>query len=267
MFIGGELAYHPEYSKLEKLYIRTLGVPIVGLRIRARNVFSLVPQSVQYRKILDAGCGLGVFSFRLARLFPAADVLGVDLLENSVQGAEYIRTQARIANLRFEKGDITSLPYTGRFDLVICVDILEHIKDDLGAMEGLFRAMAPGGQLVLHVPALYRRYPVWKKSQNFDVETHVRPGYELPAIQQLIKKAGFSLQSAGYTYGFWETFANNLSYMITKARMQNKHLYALAFPFLNLLSLLGARARPSRLGAGIYVLAQKGRLGSSEKCR
>jgi hypothetical protein len=45
--------------------------------------------------------------------------------------------------------------------------------------------------------------------------------------------------------------------MITKARMQNKQLYALAFPFLNLMSLLGARARPDNLGAGIYVLAQK----------
>jgi len=39
--------------------------------------------------------------------------------------------------------------------------------------------------------------------------------------------------------------------------MQNKNLYALAFPFLNALSWFGARARPKELGAGIYVVAGK----------
>ena len=55
----------------------------------------------------------------------------------------------------------------------------------------------------------------------------------------------------------WETLANNISYMITHARMENKALYALAFPFLNLMSWLGRGARPKKLGAGIYVVAEK----------
>jgi hypothetical protein len=47
MFIGSELAYSDQYSALERTYIRWLGVPIVGLRIRARNIFSLIPKDIQ----------------------------------------------------------------------------------------------------------------------------------------------------------------------------------------------------------------------------
>jgi hypothetical protein len=107
------------------------------------------------------------------------------------------------------------------------------------------------------VPALYRRYPVWQKCLNFDVETHVRTGYGLQDIVEKVKQAGFKIHESGFTYGFWETLANNLSYMITRARMQNKILYSLAFPFLWCMSLLGTGARPQKLGAGVFVVAQK----------
>jgi hypothetical protein len=110
---------------------------------------------------------------------------------------------------------------------------------------------------VLHVPALYRRYPLWKKSLNFDVETHVRAGYELEVIRERIERAGYAIREIGYTYGFWETLANNVSYMITRARMQNKGLYAVAFPVLCLISLFGYRARPKTLGAGVFAVAEK----------
>jgi len=39
--------------------------------------------------------------------------------------------------------------------------------------------------------------------------------------------------------------------------MQNKILYSLAFPLLNLISLIGARSRPKHLGAGIFIVAEK----------
>jgi len=258
MFIGRELAYHPDYSPMQRVYIRLLGVPIVGLRIRARNIFSLIPRGRSYREILDAGCGLGVFSFRLARLFPQANVLGIDLIGSMVQSAEHISKKAGIPNVRFHAADIADMKGERQFDLAVCVDILEHIEDDDAALQALYRVLRDGGVLVLHVPTLYRRYPVWKKSLNFDVETHVRPGYELRDILQKVERAGFSILENGYTYGFLETLANNASYMITRARMQNKYLYAMAFPFLNTLSWFGARARPKELGAGIYVVAERG---------
>jgi SAM-dependent methyltransferase len=255
--LGHEQIYNPDYSALEKLYISLFGVPIIGLRIRGRNVFSLIPPDRTYRRILDAGSGLGVFSFELGRRFPKAEVLGVDLLDDLVQKGRHIAQRSRAGNVSFRQGSVEELAEESVFDLITCVDLLEHVEDDTSVLRRLHRATAHGGVLVLHVPALYRRYPVWKKSLNFDVETHVRAGYELEGIRERIEKAGYVLCAIGYTYGFWETLANNVSYMITRAKMQNKGLYAMAFPVLYLISLLGYRARPRELGAGIFAVAEK----------
>jgi len=257
MWIGREQRYHLSYSGIEKLYIALFGMPIVGLRIRARNVFSLIPKSKVYNRILDAGSGTGVFSFELWRRFPKARILGIDLLEGAVEACKHIARRIGCTNVEFRQGSIEDLPEKNTFDLILCVDILEHIEDDLQALKALYLAAAPEGILVLHVPALYRRYPVWRKSLNFDVETHVRTGYRQEEIQAKVRQSGFLIRKNGFTYGFWETLANNISYMITNARMQNKILYSFAFPFLHLISWLGPRARPKNLGAGIFIVAEK----------
>jgi 2-polyprenyl-3-methyl-5-hydroxy-6-metoxy-1,4-benzoquinol methylase len=260
MFLGKEQIHNPGYSKIEKFYIFLFGMPIIGLRIRARNIFALIPTSHNYMNILDAGSGTGVFSFELGRRFPNARILGIDLLEELVEACKHIADQTRAANVKFQLEHIESLQKKNFFDLVLCVDILEHVEDDLGTLKALYDAVVPGGILILHVPALYRRYPVWKKCLNFNVETHVRTGYRPEEIQEKVKKTGFWIRESGFTYGFWETLANNISYMISRARMQNKVLYSFAFPLMNLISWFGARARPQNLGAAIYVIAEKRRL-------
>lgn len=255
--LGKEQIYNPEYSIVEKVYIAAFGMPIIGLRIRARNVFSLIPKDRAYERILDAGSGSGVFSFELARRFPKASVLGVDIRKDVIEASIHIRDKIGAGNVEFRQTSIEDLDRKDSFDLILCVDILEHIEDDLATLGVLYNAASPGGILVLHVPALYRRYPVWKRSRNFDVETHVRIGYNLEEIRNKVKHAGFLIRESGLTYGFWETLANNLSYIITRARMQNKVLYSLAFPLLNVISLLGLRARPKNLGAGIFIVGEK----------
>ena len=260
MLLGYEQIHHPDYSIVEKAYIALFGIPIVGLRIRARNVFSLIPKHQSYHNILDAGSGPGVFAFELGRRYPETRVIGVDLLKESIQACEHILRKLEITNVQFLQSTIEDLPQHNFFDLILCVDILEHIHDDLAALKGLFHAAAPGAMLVLHVPALYRRYPIWKKRLNFDVPTHVRTGYEPQDIQQKVEDAGFFILERGFTYGFWETVANNLSYMITGAEMKNKILYSLAYPVLSAISLFGSRARPKKLGAGVFIVAEKERV-------
>ncbi|MDY6855831.1 MAG: class I SAM-dependent methyltransferase [Thermodesulfobacteriota bacterium] len=258
MLLGYEQIYHPNYSLIERMYIAIFGMPIVGLRIRARNIFSLIPKCRRYFRILDAGSGQGVFTFELGRRFPDAMVTGIDPLGEAITACNSIKEKVKAKNVEFCEASIEELSEHKVFDLIICVDIIEHIHDDLAALRGLHHLLTPEGILILHVPAMYRRYPIWRKKLNFDVETHVRPGFGLDEIQDKAKEAGFLIRKAGYTYGFWETLANNLSYMITRARMQNKILYSLFFPILNAISLFGARARPKTLGAGIYVIAGKG---------
>lgn len=257
MPLGREQVHHPAYGPLERFYIAVFGIPVVGLRIRVRNIVALIPAGRTWSRILDAGSGPGVLTFELARRFPTAQVAGVDLDAAAVDACRTINHRVRQTNTVFSHSAVQDLAPDAAFDLIVCVDILEHIRDDQTVLAHLHALTAPGGRLVLHVPAYHRRYPVWARRVNFDVPTHVRPGYRPPEITGKVRQAGFRVLSHGFTYGFWETLANNLSYMITRARRRNKYAYAVAFPLLLAISWLGARARPHTLGAGVYVVAAK----------
>jgi SAM-dependent methyltransferase len=216
--------------------------------------------------VLDAGSGPGVITFLLQQRYPEAAVVGIDLDAGEITVCRAI-AQRKNSKVQFAVADLRALPWSEQFDLAICVDILEHLEDDDQALHELFMALTPGGYLLLHVPSRYRRYPIYKRSLNFDVPGHVRPGYDLGEIADKVLKAGFSVEECQLTYGFLESLANNFSYMITKARKRNKALYAVAFPFLNAVGWLGRHAAPSEVGAGIAVIGTKPKVAPSSSQR
>ena len=252
--IGDELIYSPSLGLFEKLYIKIFGVPINGLRIRLRRVMPAIDGYPS--KILDAGCGRAVFSYQLAKKFPDSLVTGVDLDIEQLNQNKYIASKVGFDNLSFRKMDVANLNDKNEFDLIISVDNLEHIEDDGAAIKHIAMALKTGGKLVLHVPAIERRWPLVTFRRNFDVPGHFRPGYALDQIINKVELEGLKILSSQYTFGFLENITNNISYFITKAEAKNKMLYALIFPMLNLVSWLGSKGKPSK-GAGILIVAKK----------
>jgi len=257
--IGDELALAPTIGALERLYIRLMGVPVNGLRIRLRRI--LPHCTGQPDKILDAGCGRGVFTFELAKKFSTATVVGVDMDQTQLATNRAIAQKAGLANIDFRCQDVANLPYREEFDLVLSVDNLEHIADDHRALHGLARALRPGGRLVLHVPGAERRWFLFRFRENFSVPGHFRPGYSRERIAGMVTAAGLQIEKIFYTYGWLETVSNNISYAITRAEAKNRPLYALLFPLLNAMAWLGRNSRPDK-GAGILVVATKVRAKS-----
>jgi magnesium-protoporphyrin O-methyltransferase len=92
-------------------------------RMRAA-LLSWLPEDLSGRRVLDAGCGTGAFSFEAARR--GADTLGVDIA-GALVGLARERTPAglRADMLRFEVGDMSSAEH-GRFDHVAAMDSLIH---------------------------------------------------------------------------------------------------------------------------------------------
>ena len=261
MPLGAELKHHPRLGRAERAYIAPFGAPVNGLRNRLRRLRPLLAErdgSHRYERILDAGCGPGVFSYTLARIHPEAEIVGLDIDADKIGLNREIARRSGLKNCRFVEGDVTRLPEESAYDLAVSVDNLEHIEDDLLALENLHRTLKPGGRLVVHVPGYFRRWFLFRKKVNFYVPTHVRPGYLREQIVSRIERAGFKVEEAFYTYGWLETISNNISYAITGAEKKRKALYALVFPFLLLLSWLGRNARP-RWGAGVAVVARKPR--------
>jgi SAM-dependent methyltransferase len=112
-------------------------------------------------RILDAGCGSGR---NLELLAPFGTVTGVEPATLSVAAAR-ARGVGRVV-----QGSLDSLPLeSDAFDLVVCLDVLEHVDDDLAALRELRRVAASGGRLLVTVPA-HR----WLWGTHDELSGHVR---------------------------------------------------------------------------------------------
>jgi ubiquinone/menaquinone biosynthesis C-methylase UbiE len=100
-------------------------------------------------RILDAGCGTGECSWRLAELFPQSRIIGVDILDNHLELA-----RQRFANLTprltFEHQSIYGLSFADRsFDLTVCRHVIHSIPHADRVIAELVRVTRPGGYLHL----------------------------------------------------------------------------------------------------------------------
>jgi SAM-dependent methyltransferase len=100
-------------------------------------------------RIVDAGCGTGEISSRLAELFPRASVVGVDVLEGHLERAR-ARHGHLAPRLRFENRSIYQLGFPDRsFDLTVCRHVLQAIPHADRALAELVRVTRPGGRIHL----------------------------------------------------------------------------------------------------------------------
>ena len=131
-----------------------------GRRLVIRAELDRLPLPSEAR-VLDAGCGSGR---TLQELRDYGEVAGIELSELAAAHAR----GRELGEVRV--GRVESLPWAdGSFDLVTCLDVLEHIADDGAALREIRRVTKPGGWLLLTVPA----YPsLW--STHDEVNHHHR---------------------------------------------------------------------------------------------
>ena len=96
---------------------------------------------------LDVGCGAGLLAEPLARM--GAKVTGIDAAEELIAAA---RSHAEMMGLSidYRAGDLFALE--GRFDLVTCMEVVEHVADPAAFVKALAARLAPGGLLIMSTP-------------------------------------------------------------------------------------------------------------------
>lgn len=104
------------------------------------------------RRILEVGCGTGTYTRPLAA--QGHELVAVDIDRSYVE--EAARRTAEFAHVTVRCGDATDagLDLGPLFDSVMLLDVLEHIENDRALLRHLAARLAPGGRLVLKVPAL-----------------------------------------------------------------------------------------------------------------
>ena len=105
----------------------------------------MIPEKA--KRALDIGCGSGLNAMILSAY--ASEIVGIEISDDAIAAAK-----KTAPNLTIIKGSWPTVPLTGLFDVIICLDVLEHIQDDGAALHTIESLLAPNGIALLTMPAL-----------------------------------------------------------------------------------------------------------------
>ncbi|TAK04880.1 class I SAM-dependent methyltransferase [Patescibacteria group bacterium] len=182
-------------------------------------------------RVLNAGFGDGPQALVYAGSFRS--MLGIDVNAERLSRARRLMDAMRIAGVELSEGNVERLPVPdGAFDAALAIDIIEHVEHPDVFVRELFRAVAPGGRLLITFPAMHDRFvdavaalsrfftrrPPHAHAGRWHPDEHQR---ELPVREwrRIVERAGFRFVVSRATtmfpplhlYGmprFW--FSNNL---------------------------------------------------------
>lgn len=163
---------------------------VMRLELQAAALSEVIDQEIEAlniqsgMSILDAGCGSGAVTRRLARKAHPAKVTGVDFDKLFLENARSIADDEKIDNVEYEHGDIDNLTYPDEsFDLTYCRLVLMHVKDTVETVKELKRVTKIGGFVALsdqdddaailhpympNMMGLWRKYGQWAKKMKMD---------------------------------------------------------------------------------------------------
>jgi SAM-dependent methyltransferase len=153
------------------------------------------------RRVLEVGCGVGNFT---GTLLDREAVIAIDVEPECVE--RLTQRYAGCSNLHAFVCDVASPEFRdlARFrpDSCVCLNVLEHTRDDLAALDAMASVLAPGGRIVLIVPAFQALYgPIDRNLGHFR-------RYSRGALDRLSRRAGLRLRKARYSnclgfFGWW----------------------------------------------------------------
>jgi ubiquinone/menaquinone biosynthesis C-methylase UbiE len=173
-------------------------------------------------RFLDCGCGKGSYVFALRDKYHA-DAWGVEYSEEKVAEA---KTNERHA-ARITQGDLQQLAIAdSSFDVALLNEVLEHVPNDLRALEEIRRVLKPGGRLIVFSPNRLFPFEIHGTHLRFkNIRLHVAVplipyvpaavgsrflkysarNYWPYELRRIVRRAGFTIESLDYV---WQTFEN-----------------------------------------------------------
>ena len=204
-------------------------------------------------RLLEVGCGVGSI---LAQLSPHEFVMGVDVEDELIAYARQRFTNEQhheFASLDISSHSIESrsMLKSHRFDTVICINVLEHVQDDVAAVAAMADVVEPGGAVAILVPAhpaLFGQYDL--------MEGHFRR-YSRQGLRRLVAGSGldvvrlhrFNMLGAA---GWW------FQYRLLKKRIHGQGHFRTLQALLPVLKAVEARIKPP-IGLSLIVVAKKPR--------
>jgi 2-polyprenyl-6-hydroxyphenyl methylase/3-demethylubiquinone-9 3-methyltransferase len=176
--------------------------------------------------ILDVGCAQGTFALQMAERGHR-----VVLLDARPGHIEYARSRHEAGQVEFRSGYLEDQgDLSGRFDLIVFSEVIEHIRSPGVVLARLREALKPGGHLLITTPNseyLASRLPSYGRARqevidqaednSADGESH-RFLYSLEELVTVVRSAGFRVVRRGFFARWWET-----------GHLKTRYLHRLAF--------------------------------------
>ncbi len=222
----------------------------------------------QTTSVLDAGSGFGQYTHRIASLNGKHQILGVDVKEEQMADCNAFFKKLGLADrVNFEVQDLTKFVCPEKFDLILSVDVMEHILDDVQVFRNFYASMRNGGTLLISTPSDQGGSDADEHEGDHAhgfIDEHVRDGYNIDDIQQKLTSVGFKHIEASYSYGTPGHIAWVLSmkWPITVLNASKLFFillpfyYLIAFPFCLILNAIDVHSKHTT-GTGLIVKAIK----------
>lgn len=239
----------------KKLYILLFGIPEIGFQIRSIYFKKIITSYVtpsNPKNILDAGSGIGAYSIWLAKRFKNAKITGGEVDKDKIKSSELIRRQLNLKNLNFIYFDIKKPQGKHLYNLIICIDVLEHIERYDIVLKNFYDLLQSNGYVYIHVPQSNQKriFSSFKTWHHLD---HVHEGIAKNILENRLKKIGFRIISSQKTSGFFGKITWEINHL---ALSRSFVLAGIIFPFLYIFAMLDQFSK-NKDGLGASVLAQK----------
>jgi len=224
-----------------------------------RNIFR--DKSIE---IYDAGTGYGQYVYFMSKHLRPGNIYAVDVKEEWINDCRAFFKSENINNVSFGVEDLTNIEYESKFDIIVCVDVMEHIEDDVKVFQNFYRAMKRGSYLLINTPSIYGGSDVHNETGESFIGEHARTGYSREDLEAKLLPIGFSVYRWKYTYGFWgdKAWRLGIKYPITLVNISRFFMILLPLYFLvtlpfTLIMMYIDYAFKNKIGSGITLIVKK----------
>jgi len=178
-----------------------------------KNLIPVIEKYLRGREnILDVGCGVGTIDFFIAN--KKKKVTGIDIsktaISRCIKSAEFLNLSHYT---RFFKGDFSNIEIHQKFDMVICLEVLEHIKGDSKVIKKIHDLLVKNGILILSVPSENSLLHKTGVANKFDKRVGHLRRYSIKGIKKLIESSGFAPIEIIKAEGLFRNFLFTNKYM------------------------------------------------------
>ena len=214
--------------------------------------------------IYDAGAGFGQYTYWLSSKSRKWNITAIDVKDEQVADCNAFFSKIGRTQVKFEVGDVTKFTKADTFELVVCVDVMEHILEDEAALKCYRTSLKSGGMLIISTPSDQGGSDVHEEGEGSFIEEHVRDGYNIDDIRAKCLRNGFTKVEARYSYGAPGKISWKLSMKWPLLMLQASKLffillpfyYVIAYPIAFVLNMFDVRMKHST-GTGLIVKAWK----------